>query len=92
MNRKELITETIRLSADDENLFELAIKTDAELMENLDLIKMNIRGCIFDELSDSISNIIGYNFKEPTDEENNKLERLQSELAELITEIKIKNL
>tara|TARA_R110002012_G_C11300790_1_gene573291 strand:+ start:45 stop:209 length:165 start_codon:yes stop_codon:yes gene_type:complete len=47
---------------------------------------------IFNELSDSIGNIIGYTFKESTEEETNKLERLQSELTELIAEIKIKNL
>ena len=94
MNRKELINETIRISSDEfetkNDYFNLAIKTDAELRENLDLIKENIRGCVFNELGDSISDVIGYTSKEITDAENNKLEQLQEELSELITEIKIK--
>ena len=91
MNRKEIIAEIERLKGD-VDIYQLAIKTDAELLENLNLIKENIRGCIFNELGDAISDIIGYTSKEITDEESSKLEQLQEQLSELITEIKIKYL
>ena len=93
MNKKELISEIIRISSIDEAELkhDLPWKSKTELREELSLTKENIRGCIFNELGDSLSDIIGYTSNQATEEENNKLEQLQEELTTLITEIKIKN-
>ena len=94
MNRKELINEIIRISSAEletkNDYLELAFKTDIELEENLDLIKENIRGFIFHELGEAISDIIGNADVLLVDAETNKLEQLQEELSTLITNIKIK--
>ena len=89
MNRKELIKEIERLKGD-VDIYQLAIKTDAELIDEINLTKNNIRNEIFEQLGDSLSDIIGHTSKEPTSKENNKLEQLQEQLTTLITSIKIK--
>lgn len=94
MNRKELISETLRLSSDEfesnQDYLDLAIKTNKELSSSLSLIKENIRNGIFEQLSDSLSDVIGSASSLMVDEETKKLEQLQEELTTLIAAIKIK--
>jgi hypothetical protein len=92
MDRRELINEIIRISSVDEVelIYDLAFRTEAELKEELSLAKNNLKNEIFEHLGEDISVLINYTSKEITDAENNKLEQLQEELSELITDIKIK--